>query len=77
MDGDPIVRQIVNKLYGPGDEVLESVVIKESEVIVSRETLRRLFEVYEDEVVLFFATDETKAEHNAFIDEVRTVLGDA
>lgn len=44
-DGDPIVSQIVKKMYGEDPEWCESVVLRENQVIVSRETLETLMQV--------------------------------
>ena len=67
MTGDPIVRQIVKKMYGPE---CESVVLYENQVIVSRETLATLLEVagwYVDEYSIPLGVE-------AAIDEARGLL---
>ena len=58
VNGDPVVRQIVEKLYPEtGEEYCESVVLYESQVIVSRETLAALVDALSPEAAAKALTD--------------------
>lgn len=75
MNGDPIVRQIVKKMYGEdpetGEGYGEMVCLYESQVIVSRETLATLLDMADNLVFEYGSRDK----ENAALDEAREALG--
>lgn len=70
--GDPVVKRIVDKLYGPDRDSMESVVLRGDQVIVSRETLDTLLGLAEGLAFEYRVGTEAEAAMN----EVREVLGD-